>query len=321
MPADQSSSATKGDTNVLRVVHSEAAPPNKTAGSPPRRQNSADTVHLWSSFFLSNWFYVWVFPIVARASSSSAAAFAKIKLQLRPDESARLNTDKLEAEWLKMYAASPSEAKFLNALYTTYGLEYGLIGLYKIAWTVFTWAGAWYLLKLMLIFLSGNEPLLNGHMYAMALFLSSFFSSITIHQQYGECNRVGIKIRAAITGMVYRKSLKVSRLKGGAGEVINILSTDVTRINDAVVNFHFLWAAFVEVLLILIISFYEIGVSAVPALAWIIILLPIQIYLGKLTNDLNRDQTAATTERVHLMSEILTAIKLIKFYAWEAPFY
>ncbi|KAH6576899.1 hypothetical protein BASA50_008740 [Batrachochytrium salamandrivorans] len=320
MPADQSSSATKGDTNVLRVVHSEAAPPNKTAGSPPRRQNSADTVHLWSSFFLSNWFYVWVFPIVARASSSSAAAFAKIKLQLRPDESARLNTDKLEAEWLKMYAANPSEAKFLNALYTTYGLEYGLIGLYKIAWTVFTWAGAWYLLKLMLIFLSGNEPLLNGHMYAMALFLSSFFSSITIHQQYGECNRVGIKIRAAITGMVYRKSLKVSRLKGGAGEVINILSTDVTRINDAVVNFHFLWAAFVEVLLILIISFYEIGVSAVPALAWIIILLPIQIYLGKLTNDLNRDQTAATTERVHLMSEILTAIKLIKFYAWEAPF-
>ncbi|KAJ1332267.1 hypothetical protein BSLG_008573 [Batrachochytrium salamandrivorans] len=262
MPADQSSSATKGDTNVLRVVHSEAAPPNKTAGSPPRRQNSADTVHLWSSFFLSNWFYVWVFPIVARASSSSAAAFAKIKLQLRPDESARLNTDKLEAEWLKMYAASPSEAKFLNALYTTYGLEYGLIGLYKIAWTVFTWAGAWYLLKLMLIFLSGNEPLLNGHMYAMALFLSSF--------------------------LIYYHPSAVSRLKGGAGEVINILSTDVTRINDAVVNFHFLWAAFVEVLLILIISFYEID----------------GCHYG----------------RVHLMSEILTAIKLIKFYAWEAPF-
>ncbi|EGF76338.1 hypothetical protein BATDEDRAFT_21115 [Batrachochytrium dendrobatidis JAM81] len=162
--------------------------------------------------------------------------------------------------------------------------------------------------------------MLNGHMYALALFLSSFFSSIAIHQQYAECNRVGIKIRAAITGMVYRKSLRVSRLKGGAGEVINILSTDVTRINDAVVNFHFLWAAFVEVVLILGISFSEIGVSALPALAWVLILLPIQVYLGKLTNDYNRDQTSATTERVHLMSEILTAIKLIKFYAWEKPF-
>jgi ABC transporter transmembrane region len=44
------------------------------------------------------------------------------------------------------------------------------------------------------------------------------------------------------------------------------------------------------------------------------------MYLGKRTNDFARDQTRKTTDRVHLMSEILTAIKLIKFYAWESPF-
>nr|KAJ3415436.1 Multidrug resistance-associated protein 1 [Polyrhizophydium stewartii] len=203
---------------------------------------------------------------------------------------------------------------------SAYGIEYASIGIYKIMWTVFTWAGAWYLLKLILQFLSKKQEFFDGHMFAMALLLSSLFSSITIHQQYGECNRVGIKVRAAITGIVYRKSLRISRLKGGAGEVINILSTDVTRINEAVVNFHFLWAAFVEVVLILGISFYEIGVSATPALGWVLILLPVQIYLGRRTNELNREQTATTTERVHLMSEILTAIKLIKFYAWESPF-
>jgi hypothetical protein len=110
----------------------------------------------------------------------------------------------------------------------------------------------------------------------MALFLASMGSSVTIHQQYAECNRIGVKIRAAITGLVYRKSLRLSRVKGGAGEVINILSIDVTRVNDAVLNFHFLWAAFVEVLLILAIAFYEIRLSALPALAWVLILLPIQ---------------------------------------------
>lgn len=87
-----------------------------------------------------------------------------------------------------------------------------------------------------------------------------------------------------------------------------------------VVNFHFLWSAFVEVLLILAIVFYEIRESALPALAFIFLLLPIQMYLGKRTNDFSRDQTSKTTERVHLMSEILTAVKLIKFYAWELPF-
>ena len=57
-----------------------------------------------------------------------------------------------------------------------------------------------------------------------------------------------------------------------------------------------------------------------PALGLVLIILPIQIYLGKRTDELGRSQATKTTERVHLMSELLTAIKLIKFYAWEVPF-
>eukprot|EP00842_Homolaphlyctis_polyrhiza_P004125 jgi/Hompol1/4713/HPOL_003833-RA len=289
----------------------------KMTGSHAVKKNAG--IQLWSNIFLSNWFYLWVVPIIAKARSPKVN-FAKVKLSLRHGETARVNTDLLEKHWNDEQAKNPKSPKFIRALWATFGVEYAMIALYKISWTFFTWAGAWYLLKLILNFLTNKGEFLNGHMYAMSLFLASIFSSIAIHQQYGECNRVGIKVKAAITGLVYRKSLRVSRLKGGAGEVINILSTDVTRINDAVVNCHFLWAAFVEVVLILGISFYEISLSALPALAFVLILLPVQIYLGRRTNDLNREQTATTTERVHLMSEILTAIKLIKFYAWEAPF-
>ncbi|KAJ3129395.1 Multidrug resistance-associated protein 4 [Nowakowskiella sp. JEL0407] len=64
----------------------------------------------------------------------------------------------------------------------------------------------------------------------------------------------------------------------------------------------------------------EVRISALPALGFIILLFPVQIYLGRLTSITNRDQTAVTTQRVHVMSEILTAIKLVKFYAWEKPF-
>lgn len=159
-----------------------------------------------------------------------------------------------------------------------------------------------------------------GYVISILLLLTSIASSICIHQQYAECNRVGIKVRAAISGLVYRKSLRLSRVKGGAGEVINIISADVTRINDAVVNFHFLWSAFVEVALIIILAFYEIGLSAFPAVFFILVLLPIQMYLGRRTSTLSRCQTEQGTIRVHNMSEILTAIKLIKFYAWELPF-
>lgn len=71
----------------------------------------------------------------------------------------------------------------------------------------------------------------------------------------------------------------------------------------------------------MVISFVEIGYSAAPALAIILLLLPLQIYLARLKSKLGFENTNKTSERVQIMSEILMAIKLIKFYAWELPFY
>ena len=71
----------------------------------------------------------------------------------------------------------------------------------------------------------------------------------------------------------------------------------------------------------MVIAFCELGYSASPALAVIIILVPLQIYLGLLKSRVGFENTMTTSKRVHIMSEILTAIKLIKFYAWEMPFY
>lgn len=49
--------------------------------------------------------------------------------------------------------------------------------------------------------------------------------------------------------------------------------------------------------------------------------MPVQIYLGYFKSKIGFENTMTTSKRVHIMSEILTAIKLIKFYAWEMPFY
>ena len=234
--------------------------------------------------------------------------------KLRTQDGALVNTELLQKEFLV-------HKEMGKALYNVYKTEYLLIGLYKLAWTTFTWLGAYYLLKLILQYLGAvSTNFAYGQGLAVAFFLAGFFSSIAIHQQYTECNLVGIKVKAAVMGLIYRKSLKLSRVKGGAGQVINLMTSDVDRLNDFVCNFHFLWSAFVEVALILVLSFIEIGISALPALGWILIFLPIQIYLGQLTDKLGIKQANETTKRVHMMSEMLTAIKLIKFYAWEMPF-
>jgi hypothetical protein len=71
----------------------------------------------------------------------------------------------------------------------------------------------------------------------------------------------------------------------------------------------------------MVLAFVELNYSAVPALVIILALFPVQVYLGRLKSKTGFEYTMITSRRVHIMSEILTAIKLIKFYAWEMPFY
>jgi hypothetical protein len=120
---------------------------------------------------------------------------------------------------------------------------------------------------------------------------------------------------------IFKKSLVLARIKGGAGDVVNLVSNDCQKIADAFTNCQYLWSAGIEVIAIVVLSFVELSYSAAPALGVIIILIPLQLYLGRLKSKVGFENTTTTSKRVHIMSEILTAIKLIKFYAWEEPFY
>ena len=117
--------------------------------------------------------------------------------------------------------------------------------------------------------------------------------------------------------LIYRKSLRLSYLKGGAGEVVNLISNDCNRIAEACVNGHYLWAAVLECLVVVVLTFLNIGfVPALPSNILILfIFLPLQYYLARKASAISYETTSLITKRVHLMSEVLTAIKLIKFYA------
>ena len=69
-------------------------------------------------------------------------------------------------------------------------------------------------------------------------------------------------------------------------------------------------------LVILVLSVIDIGYSAVPAdILIIFVVLPLQYYLARKASSISYEATALITKRVRLLSEMLTAIKLIKFYA------
>lgn len=197
--------------------------------------------NLWSRWMPMNWLYLWCVPVAIRAVSTD---FSSLKFRLRTQESARCNGDRLQRAW-KLERADERRYLFycyyyyrtpsiLRALFSIYGRDYVFVGAYKLLWGLFTWLCAYYFLKQSLSFvqdsllLTGKPDVIVGHGYALALLASALLSSIFIQQLYGECNRIGIQVKSALNVLIYRKVLTLSRIRGGSGEVVNVIT--ITKI-------------------------------------------------------------------------------------------
>jgi hypothetical protein len=59
-----------------------------------------DKITLWSEYTLSNWFFLWVFPVLKMGRfSEQQKELDCLKFEVRKEESARINVDLLDKEY------------------------------------------------------------------------------------------------------------------------------------------------------------------------------------------------------------------------------
>lgn len=90
----------------------------------------------------------------------------------------------------------------MRALIKSYGRIYAIIGLWKICWGVFTWLGAWYFLKQFLTWIAlevknkfAGGVAETGHLWSIAILIAGLCASLSIHQLYTQCARIGVQVR------------------------------------------------------------------------------------------------------------------------------
>ncbi|XP_058798977.1 probable multidrug resistance-associated protein lethal(2)03659 isoform X2 [Phymastichus coffea] len=135
---------------------------------------------------------------------------------------------------------------------------------------------------------------------------------------------MGMKIRVATCSLIYRKTLRVSKSafegETSIGQMVNLLSNDVNRLDYSVFSIHYIWIAPIQTALVSYLLYQEVSLSAVGGILFLLIFIPIHGCYGKLVSYLTLKFAYKTDERLRLTNEIISGVKVIKMYAWEKPF-
>jgi ATP-binding cassette, subfamily C (CFTR/MRP), member 1 len=83
---------------------------------------------------------------------------------------------------------------------------------------------------------------------------------------------------------------------------------------------HLLWTFPLQSLVIIGFIFGLLGISALAGIILLFAMIPLQAYVIKVLVNLRKLNAKTTDERVKLTSESLSAIRVIKFFAWEDSF-
>lgn len=105
------------------------------------------------------------------------------------------------------------------------------------------------------------------------------------------------------------------------GTIINLMSVDTFKVSELTSYMHSLFAmAPVQILVSVVLLWHVMGLSAIPGIIIMVLLLPINYGIGRGFNYTFNKMMLATDKRVNITNEVLQNIRIIKYFAWEKRF-
>uniref|UniRef100_A0A3B3S0J1 ATP binding cassette subfamily C member 3 n=1 Tax=Paramormyrops kingsleyae TaxID=1676925 RepID=A0A3B3S0J1_9TELE len=240
-------------------------------------------------------------------------------------EANHVDKPQAEAEVLLMEKGEAQQPSFLRCLLKVFG-PYFLIGsAYKLLQDLITFINP-VLLSLLISFIGNQKkgvPSWWGYALAFLMFFCALLQTLILHQHFQYCFVTGMRLRTAIVGAIYRKSLVITnaaKRSSTVGEIVNLMSVDAQRFMDLTTFLNMLWSAPLQIILALYFLWQNLGPSVLAGVAVMILLIPLNAAIAVKTRAFQVEQMQYKDSRIKLMNEILNGIKVLKLYAWENSF-
>ncbi|XP_069495246.1 ATP-binding cassette sub-family C member 4 isoform X2 [Ambystoma mexicanum] len=247
-----------------------------------------------------------------------------------PEDSSQRVGEELQRHWEKEKQLAQKEARepFLSrAIIHCYWKPYSLLGFFTLLEESVKVIQPIFLGNIILYFeqsnLNDKPAMITAYINTALLSLCALSLAVLHHLYFYHVLRCGMKLRVAMCHMIYRKALRLSNTAMGkttTGQIVNLLSNDVNKFDQVTVFLHFLWAGPLQAVAVTVLLWMEIGPSCMAGMAVLIILMPLQTWLGKLFTSLRSKTAALTDTRIRTMNEVISGMRIIKMYAWEESF-
>ncbi|XP_070787041.1 ATP-binding cassette sub-family C member 4-like [Enoplosus armatus] len=278
--------------------------------------------------FLSRVFLCWLSPLLHLGHKQRLEE--SDMFSVLPEDRSEVLGEELQRFWdheVKKAAKDLRKPKLTRVLLQCYGRSYAVAGVFVFALETIKVIQP-LLLGNIILYFENYDPhdqrsLCLAYGYAAAMSLSTFGLTILQHLYYYHVQRTGMKIRLAMCHMIYRKALGLSSESMGqttTGQIVNLLSNDVNRFDEITLNLHYLWLGPLQAMVIVALLWIEIGPSCLAGVAAIALMMPVQTWFGKLFGILRSKTAVLTDDRIRIMNEVVSGIRIIKMYAWEKPF-
>jgi ribosomal protein L39E len=169
-----------------------------------------------------------------------------------------------------------------------------------------------------------NDPTIpdwHGYLYVIAIFLSAVIGALFFYHSNLRAFSLGIKIRAALTQLIYYKALRVSSSQSSSsGQITNLVTSDAQIIQDTLVFFNQGFIAPVQIIVCTGLIWPQLGPFALISIGLLVVVFPLNIWFARLTSKYRFLQQKATDVRVKFMREVINAIRIVKYYAYVQHF-
>ncbi|CDH48321.1 atp-dependent bile acid permease [Lichtheimia corymbifera JMRC:FSU:9682] len=310
------------------LIHEERGAPGQPIITDTGRPMSTE---MWASTY-SKFMFSWVAPMLKEGYQRT----------LNADDLVELTPQNRAKNVLQKYQHHRSPSLFWGII-RTYKKELATQAGWCILWNACLFGPPVFLNKIIKYIENPHpdEPPSIAY-YVLLLFLSSASQALALQQALYIGRTLGVRVQAIIVGEVFAKALRKREgdreeekndttataaeneegkdEKKPEGNVNNLLSVDSLRISDFMAYSFQLYGAAIQMVVSVVLLYNLLGTAALWGLGVMVVTQPVVILVSQRFEKIQDQVMSATDNRIKKVNELLSSIRIIKFFAWEKEF-